>query len=386
MRLAGRLRVSPGRACAQGGRRAGGARARVAILVLAVLPMASQAWILNIGNNNPRRLFLTVGNGSTLADNATVNLVSLTVPASSVGQGPLQMTTNSTQANSTYDGFAMCTPPAQVYVGALYQRQLASQPASARLQVTSPPNLTSAGRRHDPLHGDQLDGLGPRRRRQSDFDTGGHVQRRNPDAGHGHAGNAPRQLPHVPLCEQRAEAGGHVRREGDLYPRLAVNVADARDANGRRATCRRTLGILGLLVLALSARAETVRLDDSLSQVTPPVAEWAWEPGSIRSGNTRLVMRAKVDVRLDTRKWLGQPARIYMVMPVEGAGLVTAEWETQGRLLGGRLNPGERALVFSGNIPGPWLEDTMRVQLTADSRKMTQTPARLSFHFEMDSP
>jgi hypothetical protein len=118
--------------------------ARTAILILAVLPMASEAWILNIGNNNPRRLFLTVGNGSTLADNATVNLVSVTVPASSVGQGPLQMTSNSTQANSTYDGFAMCTPPAQVYVGALYQRQLASQPASARLQVSSPPNLTSA--------------------------------------------------------------------------------------------------------------------------------------------------------------------------------------------------------------------------------------------------
>jgi len=105
--------------------------------------MASEAWILNIGNNNPRRLFLTVGNGSTLADNATVNLVSLSVPAASVGQGSLQMTSNSTQANSTYDGFAMCTPPAQIYVGALYQRQINSQPGSARLQVTSPANLTT---------------------------------------------------------------------------------------------------------------------------------------------------------------------------------------------------------------------------------------------------
>lgn len=120
-----------------------GALVRMAFLMLTGLPLASQAWILNVGNNNPRRLFLTVGNGSTLADNATVNLVSLSVPAASVGQGPLQMTSNSTQANSTYDGFAMCTPPAQIYVGALYQRQLNSQPASARLQVTSPVNLTS---------------------------------------------------------------------------------------------------------------------------------------------------------------------------------------------------------------------------------------------------
>jgi len=117
--------------------------ARAALVALVALPLAAQAWILNIGNNNPRRLFLTVGNGSTLADNATINLVSLSVPAASVGQGPLQMTSNSTQANSTYDGFAMCTPPAQVYVGALYQRRNAGQPGSARLQVTSPANLTT---------------------------------------------------------------------------------------------------------------------------------------------------------------------------------------------------------------------------------------------------
>jgi hypothetical protein len=165
-----------------------------------------------------------------------------------------------------------------------------------------------------------------------------------------------------------------------------VSQADAHGTMCRRATLLRALGASGLLVLAFSARPETIRLDDSLSQVIPPVAEWAWEPGSLRSGNTRLQMQVKVNVRLDTRKWVGRPARIYMVMPVEGAGLVVAEWQTQGRLLGGRLIPGERALVFSGNIPSPWLEDTMRVQLTADSRKMTESPARLSFHFEMDTP
>lgn len=115
-----------------------------AILLGAALPAA--AWILNVGNNNPRRVFLTVGNGSTIADNATVNLVSLTVPLANVlGGASLAMTSNSTQANSTYDGFAMCTPPAQVYVGALYQRTNGGQPASARLQVTSPANLTTAG-------------------------------------------------------------------------------------------------------------------------------------------------------------------------------------------------------------------------------------------------
>lgn len=105
----------------------------------------AEAWILNIGNNTPRRIFLTVGNGSTMADNATVNLVSVTVPIASVGSGVAQpMTTNSTQTNSTYDNYPMCTTPAQVYVVALYQRETTAQSATATLQVTSPPNLVSA--------------------------------------------------------------------------------------------------------------------------------------------------------------------------------------------------------------------------------------------------
>jgi hypothetical protein len=105
----------------------------------------ANAWLLTIGNNTPRRIFLNVGNGSQLADNATVNLVSVTVPAAQVGTGVAQqMTSNSTQANSTYDNYLMCNPPAQVYVAALYQRQTAGQSANATLQVTSPANLTSA--------------------------------------------------------------------------------------------------------------------------------------------------------------------------------------------------------------------------------------------------
>ncbi len=115
-------------------------------LLALFLPFAAQAWILSVGNNTPRRLFLTVGNGSNLADNATVNLVSVTVPVTQIGSGgPQAMTSNSTQANSTYDNFPMCNPPAQIYFGALYQRQTTAQPASATLQVTSPANLTSAG-------------------------------------------------------------------------------------------------------------------------------------------------------------------------------------------------------------------------------------------------
>lgn len=112
-----------------------------------LLPDSARAWIITgLGTNNPARLFMMVGNGAAALwqNNATINRVSLTVPAAQLGTGtPLAMTSNSTQSTSPYDGFTVCSPPAQVYVGAAYQRRNAGQPANARLQVTSPANLTS---------------------------------------------------------------------------------------------------------------------------------------------------------------------------------------------------------------------------------------------------
>ena len=89
---------------------------------------------------------MMVGNGAAALwqNNATINTVSLAVPAAQLGTGtPLAMTSNSTQTTSPYDNFTVCSPPAQVYVGAAYQRRNTTQPANAVLQVTSPANLTS---------------------------------------------------------------------------------------------------------------------------------------------------------------------------------------------------------------------------------------------------
>lgn len=153
------------------------------------------------------------------------------------------------------------------------------------------------------------------------------------------------------------------------------------------ATLRPAVAIAAcLLAFATFSRAETHRLDDSLSQVFPPVADWAWEPGSVRSGSTKLHMQVRVNVRIDTKNWAGRPARVYMVLPPDAGAALTAEWETQGRLLGGRLVSGERALVFSGIVPGPWLEDTMRVRLTTDTRFARASVNRIAFHFELDTP
>lgn len=80
--------------------------------------------------------------GGSPRDNATVNSVSVTVPAAALGTGSLAMTSNSTVANSPYDGFAFCSPPGQVYVGGFYR--IPGSTGTASLTVTTPANLLNA--------------------------------------------------------------------------------------------------------------------------------------------------------------------------------------------------------------------------------------------------
>ena len=146
------------------------------------------------------------------------------------------------------------------------------------------------------------------------------------------------------------------------------------------------LAVLVAFALATPCRAETHRLDDSASQVFPPNARWEWGPGSLRTGINTVHMHIRVEARIDTRAWVGRQGRVYMVLPVDAGGPIAAEWQSQGRLLGGRLVSGERALVFSGVIPGPLLEDTLRVHLATDARQMTTETQRMACHFEIDTP
>ena len=119
------------------------ARSAVAsLLVVAAAPAA--AWVFTI-ERGPRELFLMVGVGSAAANNATINTVSVTVPLGSVGSGAAQtMTSDSTQSSSPHNNYAVCNPPAQVYIGGSYRAPNASVGAgSALLQVTTPADLTS---------------------------------------------------------------------------------------------------------------------------------------------------------------------------------------------------------------------------------------------------
>lgn len=104
----------------------------------------ASAWVLTL-TAGPKQLYLLVGVGSVAADNGTINTVSVTVPAGNVGSGTAQpMTSDSTQSISPYDNYAVCNPPAQVYVGGSYRQPNSTAGAgSATLQVTTPANLSS---------------------------------------------------------------------------------------------------------------------------------------------------------------------------------------------------------------------------------------------------
>jgi hypothetical protein len=112
----------------------------------------ARAFTVNIGTGT-RALYLQVGNGSftgtysaggTPGNNATINRVSVAVPAAAVGSGTAQqMTSDSTQAVSYYDNFTFCNPPVQVYVGGFYR--LPGAVGTATLTVTtSAANLVNA--------------------------------------------------------------------------------------------------------------------------------------------------------------------------------------------------------------------------------------------------
>jgi hypothetical protein len=124
-----------------------------ALFFVCAQPGSASAYTVNITAGNPRAIYLQLGvggftgtynGGGTPGNNTTVNLVSVTVPAATVGTGAAQaMTTNSTVGASSLDGFVFCNTPAQLYIGGFYRFNNNNTGAAATLTATSPANLVS---------------------------------------------------------------------------------------------------------------------------------------------------------------------------------------------------------------------------------------------------
>lgn len=142
--------------------------------------------------------------------------------------------------------------------------------------------------------------------------------------------------------------------------------------------------MLAALLAACAAQAATYRVDDSVTLPQESNMPMKWRSlapnravGNAVDGNT------VITIRLDTSPWINKVGKIYMALPEQAIGQVTAEWTTQGRLLAGQLISGNRTLVYSGPIRSNLIEDTIALKISADGRKLVSTQ-RLQFYFEID--
>ena len=146
----------------------------------------------------------------------------------------------------------------------------------------------------------------------------------------------------------------------------------------------RLLSLLTAGVLALPAQAATYPVDDSASQVLSNTVQMKWDDPTPKRGARPTVSGAvTVRVRLNLAPWKGRQGRVYMTLPAQPTGPVTATWTTQGRLRAGTLRAGERTEVLAGVIPGGMLEDTIRLTLQTDGNRLVRVE-QLQFSFEID--
>lgn len=117
------------------------AAAPAAAYTATLTPAAPQTVYLQVGVGSFTKNYI---NGGQPGNNATINVVSTAVAAAAVGNGTAQaMTTNSSAAQSFWDGFTFCTVPGQLYIGGFY-RTTGATTAAARVTATVPAALVSA--------------------------------------------------------------------------------------------------------------------------------------------------------------------------------------------------------------------------------------------------
>ncbi len=135
---------------------------------------------------------------------------------------------------------------------------------------------------------------------------------------------------------------------------------------------------------AASASAATFRVDDSLTLPHESSAAMRWRSLAPSRDAGHIVESANtLTIRLNVAPWLNKDVKIYMALPEQPIGQVSAEWTTQGKLLPGQLDSGNRTLVYAGPIRANMIEDTITLKLSADGRRLV-APLRLEFRFEID--
>jgi hypothetical protein len=149
----------------------------------------------------------------------------------------------------------------------------------------------------------------------------------------------------------------------------------------------RPLPLLAYCIICLAsvaASAHSVAIDDSGTLPYNATLAMRWREISPRPrASMEMVGALDLRVRLNVAPWLRHRGHIYMVLPAQQPGTITATWTTNGRLLPGQVSAGGRALIYTGPITTAFIEDMVHLTVTVDGRRMVQSYP-VSFHFEMD--
>jgi hypothetical protein len=140
------------------------------------------------------------------------------------------------------------------------------------------------------------------------------------------------------------------------------------------------------IIWLAAAQAKTTVIDDSGTLPYNAALAMHWQPlGPRGAANNALTGSVQLRVRLNVSPWLRHTGRVYLVLPAQQPGAMSVSWTTQGRLLPGQLTTGGRALVYSGPITTPFIEDVVQLTIAVDARRMQQAYS-VNFRFEMDQP
>src|SRR5215470_12101456 len=103
--------------------------------------------------------------------------------------------------------------------------------------------------------------------------------------------------------------------------------------------------IIWLAASAAEARPSGILIDDSATLPHDAALAMRWQQPTPRGPNgTRMTGVLSLRVKLNVGPWLRRSGKVYLVLPAQQPGGVTATWTTQGRLLPGQVLSGGRTL------------------------------------------
>jgi hypothetical protein len=139
------------------------------------------------------------------------------------------------------------------------------------------------------------------------------------------------------------------------------------------------------IIWCSAAQGKTVTIDDSGTQVLDPAVAMRWKTATParNAADNVMVGGTTVRVRINVMPWLKHSGKIYLSLPMQQPGPISAVWSAQGQFRSGQMRSGDRILVYSGPITTPFMEDVLRFQFSVNGVLMRRS-FPVNFHFEMD--